>query len=71
MLNEQEIRLNLIAVENAVAQQRLEGLEVPLDIIGEMQRAARGEIAIEDGIRSTYEKFAHGEIRVRGSILCS
>ena len=63
MPNEQEIRLNLIAVENAVAQQRLEGLEVPPDVIEDMKQAARGEIAIEDGIRITYEKFAHGEVR--------
>ncbi len=63
MLNEQEIRQNLKAVENAVAQQWLEGLEVPPDVIEEMKRAARGEIKIEDGIRNSYEKFAHGEVR--------
>ena len=63
MPNEQQIRRNLKAVENAVAQQQLEGLEVPSDVIENMKRAARGEIAIEDGIQRTYEKFAHGEIR--------
>ena len=56
-----EIRPNLKAVENAVAQQRLEGLEVPPDVIEEMKRAARGEIGIEEGIQNTREKFAQGK----------
>ena len=63
MPDEQEIRFNLKAVENAVAQQRLEGLEVPPEVIEDMKRAARGEIDIADGIRNTYKKFAHGEVR--------
>jgi hypothetical protein len=62
MPSEQKIKQNLRAVENAIAQQRLEGLEVPPDIIAEMQRAARGEIKIEEGIRHTIRKFAHGKI---------
>ncbi|MDP2045265.1 MAG: antitoxin [Deltaproteobacteria bacterium] len=60
MPSEQKIKQNLRAVENAIAQQRLEGLEVPPDIIAEMQRAARGEIEIEEGIRDTIRKFASG-----------
>ncbi len=56
-----EIRRNLKAVENAVAQQRLEGLEVPPDVIEEMKRAVRGEIGIEEGIQNTREKFAQGK----------
>ena len=56
-----EIRQNLKAVENAVAQQRLEGLEVPPDVIEEMKRAVRGEIGIEEGIQNTREKFAQGK----------
>lgn len=63
MPNEQQIHQNLKAVDNAVAQQRLEGLEVPSDVIENMKRAARGEMAIEDGIQCTYEKFAHVEVR--------
>lgn len=46
MPNEREIRLNLKAVENAVAQQRLEGLEAPPEVIEDMRRAARGEITL-------------------------
>ena len=40
MPDEQEILFNLKAVENAVAQQRLEGLEVPPEVIEDMKRAA-------------------------------
>ena len=66
--DDSEICRKLEAVENAVAQQRLEGLEVPPEVIEDMKRAARGEIDIADGIRNTYEKFAHGEIRGPGSL---
>ncbi|MGB2679854.1 MAG: antitoxin VbhA family protein [Candidatus Competibacter sp.] len=68
MTDEQAIRFNLKAVENAVAQQRLEGLDVPHEVIEDMKRAARGEIEIADGIRNTYEKFAHGEVRGPGPL---
>ena len=61
MPSEQKIKQNLRAVENAIALQRLEGLEVPADVIAEMQRAARGEIEIEAAIRHTIRKFAHGK----------
>ena len=52
-----EIRRNLKAVENAVSQQRLEGLAVPPEVVADMERAARGEIGIEEGIQNTREKF--------------
>jgi hypothetical protein len=60
---EQKITQNLKAVENAVAQQTLEGLEVPPDVVEEMKRAARGEIEIEEGIRNTVRRFTHGKVR--------
>jgi hypothetical protein len=63
MTQEQKISQNLKAVENAVAQQRLEGLEVPLDVVEEMKRAARGEIEIEEGIRNTVRRFTYGKVR--------
>ena len=63
MTRGQKINQNLRAVENAIAQQRLEGLEVPPDIAEEMKRAARGEIDIEEGIRNTILKFTHDKIR--------
>lgn len=63
MTQVQRISRNLRAVENAIAQQRLEGLEVPPDVAEEMKRAARGEIDIEEGIRNTILKFTHDKIR--------
>ena len=63
MTAEQKISQNLKAVENAIAEQRLEGLEVPPDVAEEMKRAAKGEIDIEEGIRNTLRKFTHDKIR--------
>ena len=63
MTEKQKVSQRLEAVENAVAQQRLEGLEVPQDVIAEMKRAARGEIEIEEGIRNTLRKYTHVKIR--------
>ena len=63
MTKEQKISRNLKAVENAVAQQTLKGLEVPPDVVEEMKRAARGETEIEEGIRNTIRRFAHGKVR--------
>ncbi|MBF0098875.1 MAG: antitoxin VbhA family protein [Magnetococcales bacterium] len=63
MLNHQKIQRNLFAVENALAQQRLEGLEIPLDVVEDMKRAARGEITIKEGISNTLRKFSHEQIR--------
>jgi hypothetical protein len=68
MTQEQKISQNLKAVENAVAQQRLEGLEVPPEIVEEMNRAARGEIEIEEGIRNTVRRFTHGKVRGPGPV---
>ena len=64
MIRKQQISHNLKAVANAVAQQTLEGLEVPPDVVEEMKRAARGEIEIEDGISNTIRRFTH--VKVRG-----
>jgi len=63
MTSEQKLIRNLQAVENAIVQQRLEGLEVPPDVAAEMKRAAKGEIDIEEGIRNTVLKFAHDKIQ--------
>lgn len=63
MTREETISRNLKAVANAVAQQTLEGLQVPLDVVEEMKRAARGEIKIEEGIRNTLLRFTHGKVR--------
>jgi len=68
MTREEKISHNLKAVENAVAQQTLEGLEVPPDVVEEMKRAARGEIGIEEGIRNAVRRFTHGKVRGTGPL---
>jgi hypothetical protein len=40
----------LWAIENAIAQQRLEGLEPSKEVVSDVHRVARGEITIEDAI---------------------
>jgi hypothetical protein len=60
MTEEQKISQKLRAVENAGAQQRLEGLEVPPEIVEEMKRVARSEIEIEEGIRNTLGTHTRG-----------
>jgi len=50
MLSAQEIQWNLEAAENAIAQQRLEGLEPSPDLISDLERVARGEITLRDVI---------------------
>ena len=68
MTKEQKIRQSLRSVENAVAQQRLEGLVVPPDIIEEMRLAAMGEIEIEEGIRNTVRRFMYDKVRGEGPL---
>lgn len=63
MRSEEKIILELQAVENAIAQQRIEGLKVPPDVIEDMKKAARGEISVEEGLNRTFWKFAHDEVR--------
>ena len=57
MLTEVEIQRNLYAVEDAVAQQELEGLKVPAETIEDMRKVARGEMSNHDLIRKLYSRF--------------
>lgn len=68
MTREQKISQSLRSVENAVAQQRLEGLEVPSDVVEEMRLAAMGRIEIEEGIRNTIRRFMHDKVRGEGPL---
>jgi hypothetical protein len=51
-LTEQEIQRNMRAVAHAVAQQELEGLNVPESAVDDLRRAARGEIDTDEVIRT-------------------
>lgn len=50
MPNDEEIRQNLFDVKNAIAQQRLEGLMPSREVVSELERAAHGEITVDDAI---------------------
>ncbi|MBF0461514.1 MAG: antitoxin [Magnetococcales bacterium] len=63
MSTPEQIKRNLFAVENAIVQQHLEGLEVPPDVIEDRMRSVRGEITMQDGSRNTLRKSGHEQIR--------
>lgn len=48
----------LEAVADAVASQRLEGLEVEPATIADLERAARGEIDVDEVLRRIRERIA-------------
>ncbi|MDL2321617.1 hypothetical protein LJC47_04670 [Desulfosarcina sp. OttesenSCG-928-B08] len=62
MLSEQEIELNMRYVRNAIAQQRLEGLEVPEETVNDLKRVARGELTVEEGLRNVAIRYGHVKI---------
>ena len=57
MLTETDIQRNLYAVDDAVAQQELEGLKVPAETVEDMRKIARGEMSSDDLIRKLYSRF--------------
>lgn len=52
----------MFAVRNAVASQRLEGLEVDHRTIVDLERAARGEIDAKDVIAAIHGRISRAEI---------
>lgn len=57
-LTEEQIAFNIWAVEDAIAQQTLEGLTVSPETVEDFYRAARGEIDNEEVLRNIYQRFA-------------
>ena len=53
---------NSWAIENAIAQQRLEGLEPSPAIIADLRRAEQGEIAISEVIANIEKRFRDDQI---------
>jgi|GEM_PF-6438952 len=45
------------AVAHAQAQQRLEGLAVPSDVLDDLYRAAKGEMTVAEGIAAVYHRY--------------
>ncbi|ANN65960.1 antitoxin VbhA family protein [Bordetella bronchialis] len=52
------------AVENAVASQRLEGLEVDAETIADMHRIADGEVTTEEIVEKVKRRILAGEFGI-------
>ncbi|MEO5348489.1 MAG: antitoxin VbhA family protein [Magnetococcus sp. YQC-3] len=63
MLTDDEIRKNLFYAKNAIAQQRLEGLEPSREVVRDLERAAHGEITVRDVIANIGKRHMDAEIR--------
>ncbi|WP_375684445.1 MULTISPECIES: antitoxin VbhA family protein [unclassified Bartonella] len=62
MLSEEEIKLRRIAAENALASQRLEGLEPDPLVVAQVERYIIGELEISDIITDYMERVRRGEV---------
>lgn len=51
------------AVTNAIASQRLEGLEPDSGAVADLQRFARGEVEIDTVLSNFKARIARGEVR--------
>ena len=63
MPSDEEIRQNLFDVQNAVAQQRLEGLVSFREVVSDLERAARGEITVRGVVANIGKRHRDAEIR--------
>jgi hypothetical protein len=55
---------NIWAIENAIAQQRLEGLEPSQAAIADMVLVVQGKITISDAIDNIGKRFRNDQIRL-------
>ena len=63
MLDEREVAARRQALANALANQRLEGLEPDQQVLVEMERVVVGELDISDVIRDFIGRVTRGEVR--------
>ncbi|WP_273756642.1 antitoxin VbhA family protein [Bartonella sp. MM73XJBT] len=62
MLSEDEIKLRRFDAKNALASQRLEGLEPDPQVVAQMERVIIGELEIGDIIKDYIERVKRGEV---------
>ena len=62
MLNKNEVEKDLKALENALAQQHLEGLKPSKQVISELERVAHGEIALSKVLKDFKKRLKNGQI---------
>ncbi|MEO5333741.1 MAG: hypothetical protein H7839_17150 [Magnetococcus sp. YQC-5] len=68
MLADNEIKQNLFYVKNAIAQQRLEGLEPSCEVVNDLERVAHGDISICDVIANIDKRNINAKIRRQRSL---
>ena len=64
-VTEQELAKRNMALENAIASHRLEGLEPDAQTIEDLNCVVRGEFGIEESLRRVKERIAFGQFRKR------
>lgn len=62
-LDDQELAARRAALDNAIATQRLEGLEPDAQTIADLERVVRGDIEVGDVIARLRQRIAAGEFR--------
>jgi hypothetical protein len=62
-ITDQELAKRTLALENAIASQRLEGLEPDAQTTEDLQCVVRGEFGVEESIRRVKERIALGQFR--------
>jgi hypothetical protein len=62
-ITEQELAKRNMAVENAIASHRLEGLEIDAQTLKDLKSVVRGEFGIEEALRRVKGRIAIGQFR--------
>jgi hypothetical protein len=62
-ITEQELEKRNLALENAIASQRLEGLEPDTQTIEDLKCVVRGEFGVEESLRRVKERISFGQFR--------
>ena len=61
-ISEVELERRMLAVDNAVAQQELEGLTVSPEAVEDMRRVARGEMTAEQAVANVHARLSDAAI---------
>lgn len=61
-ISEQELQHRLLGVENAIAQQELEGLTVSEETVEDLHCVARGEITTDQAVERVQARVHHAAL---------
>ena len=64
-----EIKRNMAAVANAIANQRLEGVEPSRAVVFDLTRAAHGEIPVDVVLANINKRIADAKVRQQRPLL--